>query len=739
MLRWFSRGAGGWGRLLAAALLAGVWGVQPALQADEGMFPINQLGQLDLQSKGLRLSSRELFNPDGVSLIDGICRVNGCTGSFVSPRGLIITNHHCAYRAIQMASSPEQDYLADGFVASSLADEVPAPGYVVRITESYRDVSQEVLAAVTAEMSFLERSRAIDQRKKELEQQAEAEQPQLRAEVAEMFIGQSYFLFQYTFLKDVRLVFAPPASVGNFGGAVDNWEWPRHTGDFSFMRAYVAPDGSSADYSAENVPYQPKRFLQVQPAGVLEEDYVMLLGYPGRTARHRTAAFLRYERDIRLPHLIALNQWEIDVMEAAGRADRAVALKHTSRIQSLANVEKRSRGQLKGLRRAGIIETRQAQEAALQAFIEAEPERSTRYGSILSQLSAAYDELAAVAPRELNERALTSTCRTLSVAFTLFDAAHERQKPDLEREPIYMDRNIALTRRQLELAQKDLDPATDRRMLAELLTRLEPYIDPATWAPLPTGAVAGDEHQRRGAARPESELAAAVDRFFAGTQLADPDFFTRALEMTPVQLTDSGDAALELIAAWYPRLLELRDLDKERDGRLNQLYGELQTVKQALLETDFVPDANGTLRLTFGYVRRFSPEDAVVKTPFTTLAGVIDKTTGEEPFQSPVALLQAYQAGDFGPFVHPQLGQIPVAMLYSTDTTGGNSGSPVLNADGELVGVNFDRAFEATINDFAWNEQYSRSIGVDIRYVLWLTGRVFGAEHLLREMGLEGT
>ena len=320
-----------------------------SVQAEEGMYPLSELAGLDLAKQGLRLTPEEVFNPEQTCLIDGICKVNGCTGSFVSPQGLIITNHHCAYRAIQSSSTTANDYLRDGFQARTLGDEIPATGYTVRITESFSDVSDQVLSAITSEMTYTERTKAIEQRQKELEKAAEQQNSGQRAEVAEMFAGKTYVLFLYTYIQDVRLVFAPPASVGNFGGEIDNWEWPRHTGDFSFMRAYVAPDGSTAKYSADNVPYKPKRFLQVEPKGVDEGDYVMLIGYPGRTARHKTASFLRYEQEVRLPYVVDLYQWQIEQMQQAGKSDRAIALKLSSRMKGLANVRKRSRGQLKDL------------------------------------------------------------------------------------------------------------------------------------------------------------------------------------------------------------------------------------------------------------------------------------------------------------------------------------------------------------------------------------------------------
>lgn len=694
-------------------------------RCDEGMFPISDLHRLSLAQKGLELPPDELFNPGKIGLVNGICRVNGCTGSFVSNQGLIITNHHCAFDAIQNASSPENDLLANGFVAVDLGQEIPAPGYTVRITESYQDISDQVLSAVHDAMPFVERTKALDKRRKELEQAAEKEHPGLRAEVAEMFAGKTYVLFLYTYLKDIRLVFAPPAAIGNFGGEADNWEWPRHTGDFSFLRAYTAPDGASADFSPDNVPYRPKRFIQIDPQGVDEESFVFLLGYPGRTVRHKTSSFLRFERDVRLPAVVDLYAWQIAEMEKAGANDRAVEIKHSSRIKSLANVEKRSRGQLLGIARAGIIEARQQDESQLQSFIESDPKRREKYGSILSDIGAVYAEMTDSGPMEIHLQELRSACRAMSFALTLYDAAVERTKPDVERESPYMDRNFDQTTQQLKLNLQEWHPPTDVVMLTGMLERLANIpgvekIDALT--PLLSDP---------------NSIGAKASELIAQTKVGETEFVEGCLGKSPAELEALDDPMLNLIVKLYPTIKSQRTKNKEREGQLNQLYGSLIDVKQAFLATDFVPDANGTLRITFGRVRGYSPADAIYKTPISTLHGVMEKTTGKDPYITPPQVIERYQARDFDRFVHAKSGQVPVAILYNTDTTGGNSGSPVLNGRGQLVGVNFDRTFEATINDFAWNESYSRSIGVDIRYVLWITGIVYRADHLLTEMGID--
>jgi hypothetical protein len=710
--------------LLIASFSLCFVGAVVASRADDGMYPMSELPRLNLAEKGIELTADQLFNPNQVSLVDGICRVNGCTGSFVSASGLIITNHHCAFDAIQKASTANNDLLTNGFSAATREQEISAPDYQVRITENYRDVSEDVLKAVTEGMSFLERTKAIDKRRKELEVAAEKENPGLRAEVAEMFAGKTYVLFLYTYLKDVRLVFAPPASVGNFGGEVDNWEWPRHTGDFSFMRAYTAPDGSSATFSKDNIPYQPKRFIQVAPEGVDENDAVFLLGYPGRTARHKTASFLQFEQDIRLPLTVDLYNWQIHEMETAGANDRTVAIKHASRMKSLANVEKRSRGQLLGLRRAGIVATRQAREAELQAYIESEPARKAKYGLLLKDIETVYAEMSAAGPLEIHLLQLRQACRAAAFGYFVYDSAMERAKSDLDREAPYMDRNFAQSMQEVKVAMSDWHSPTDQLMLAEMLERLSQIPEAQKLEPLQQ--LLADA----------SSLPKVAQGLIEGTRLGDVAFVEECLSKSPTELQQTDDPLLRLIIQLHPEYLKLRDTDKAREGRLGQLYGSLIEVKQQFLATSFIPDANATLRFTCGRVRAYSPADAVIRTPISTLRGVIEKTTGVDPFITPEAVLQKYKAGEFGRFVHPRLGQVPVAILYDTDTTGGNSGSPVLNSRGQLVGVNFDRCFEATINDFAWNQDYSRSIGVDIRYVLWITGTVYEAGHLLSEMGL---
>ena len=692
--------------------------------SDEGMYPISELSRLNLADKGMQLTPKELFNPGQVSLVDGICRVNGCTGSFVSSNGLIITNHHCAFDAIQKASTSTNDLLTNGFIANKLSDEVPAPNYTVRITEGYKDVSELVLSVVTDRMTFLERTQAIDKRRKEIELASEKESKGQRAEVAEMFAGKTYVLFSYTYLKDIRLVFAPPVSVGAFGGEADNWEWPRHTGDFSFMRAYTAPDGSSADYSSSNVPYHPKRVIQVAPQGANEEDFVFLLGYPGRTVRQKTASFLKYEQDVRLPAIIELYAWQISEMDSAAALDRSVAILHATRTKSLANVEKRSRGQLLGLRRANIVATREKSESELESFIQSDSIRREKYGALLKDIALVYDEMTSMGSLEIHLRELKSACRAMSFAFTIYDAAVERAKEDLDREAPYMNRNMDLTVQQLKLDVADWHSPTDSIMLAGMLERLSKINSARDIEPFSSLL----DDSRSFAKRAESLL--------GSTRLSDVAFVDECLKKSPSELESSADSVLNLMIQLYPTYKSLRDLDKERDGRLGQLYGSLIEVKQAFQPTQFLPDANATLRITYGRVRGYSPADAIQKTPISTLQGVIDKTTGIEPYITPKEVIDRFKAKDFGRFVHPKLGQVPVAILYNTDTTGGNSGSPVFNSIGELVGVNFDRTFEATINDFAWNESYSRSIGVDIRYVLWITGIVYDAKYLLKEMGL---
>lgn len=689
--------------------------------AEEGMYPVSAIGRLDLRAKGLQLTGDQIFNPEATCLVDGICRVNGCTGSFVSPNGLIITNHHCAYRAIQSASTSENDWLKDGFFSNSIQEEIPAPGYVVRITESYRDVSAEVLSAVSANMSAADREKAIEKRRKELEKEAEQENPGIRADIAEMFTGKSYVLFLYTYIRDVRLVFAPPSSVGNFGGAVDNWEWPRHTGDFSFMRAYVAPDGSTSEYNKNNVPYQPKRFIQVSQAGANEGDFVFLLGYPGRTARHKTASFLEYEQNIRLPFVVELYNWQLATMAEESKQDRSVALKHSSRKQGLANVEKRSRGQLKGLVRKNIVATRKAAETQLQSFIESDTKRMQQYGSLLHELDEVYREMGTSARYELTLNNLVSACRGLALAYAIYDSASERAKPDLERESAYMDRNIGRTTDRAILGWKDWHHQTDMKMLTEMKRRLREIPQANSTA----------------AVKAFLEDQAFGDSSFAKTKFTDETFVRSLFAKPPSELEQVDDPFLQAVIGLYPEFKRLRESRKAVDGELGRLYGELIDVKQEFQKTSFVPDANGTLRMTYGQVKGYSPEDAVYKYPATTLRGVIEKTTGKDPFVTPDRIRKLYDDGDFGNYLHPKLNQVPVAMLYNTDTTGGNSGSPILNGRGELVGVNFDRAFEATINDFAWNENYSRSIGVDVRYVLWITGKVYNAKRLLDEMGIE--
>ncbi len=700
--------------------------LQGSAFAGAGMYPMSELGNLDLEAVGLEIPATAIFNPDGLSLVDGIVKLGGCTGFFVSDQGLILTNHHCVFRAIRDASSAEHDYLNEGFSAADFGAEFPAVGYTVRITESYRDVSPEVLGALAADMDPLARTRALEKKMKQLGLDYEAAHPGRRAEVSEMFPGKSYVLFVYIYLKDVRLVYAPPQAIGNFGGEQDNWIWPRHTGDFSFVRAYVGPDGAPAAYSPDNIPYRPRMILPVSGQGVAPGDLVFLCGYPGRTYRHRSSYYLEHRAHDIMPLIVDWYSWQIEHLETLGQGNRSRQLALASRVKGFHNTAKNYRGQLRGIDRLNLIAAKRDQESRLQAYIDSDPGRRERYGHLLGDLADYYRDLEQTTGYEMWLRFLRSSPQVLQTALTVWENGQERLQPEAERESAYMDRNLDQTLDRLQVMAEHFDSGADRMILAELLRRGGGL--PRAAGLRPFQGCLGDVGAE--------EAADLLDNLFRTTRLMDPDFLAAAMAMTAQQLRDLHEPFLDLAADLYGQYDALKQEGKRRKGVLDPLRAALGEVNREFMGGEFIPDANGTLRFTYGYIQGYSPRDAVVYNPLTTVQGLLEKATGIAPFALPPGMRELVAAKDFGPFAAPALGGVPVDILYSADTTSGSSGSPVLDASGRLVGLNFDRPWEATINDFGWDQAYSRSIGVDIRYVLWVTWKFGQGERLLREMGI---
>ena len=688
------------------------------LRADEGMYPLSEIHKLKLKSKGFKIDAKEIYNPNGISLVDASVNVGGCSASFISDEGLIITNHHCVFGTVQQASTVQNDYVTNGFIARTREQEIPAKGLTARIIDSYRDVSAEMLAGISDTTDPVERTKTIEKNSKALVAEAEKTHAGMTASVAEMFAGKTYVLFIHKTIKDIRLVYVPPRSVGEFGGENDNWVWPRHTGDFSFIRAYVGPDGNPAEYSALNKPFKPKKHFIVNPNGVNENDLVFILGYPGRTFRHQTSYYLEYERDIRLPFTQKRNAWMIAQMESAGKNDPEVALALTARIKSLANVEKNYRGKLKGFNNLPIIQNKQNEEKELTEFINTSQTRKKKYGEVLPGLKMVFDEMRSDAQRANILTNIVGSSTLLSIGNTLMKLADERKKPDADRQSAYMEKNLTALRQSLFSSLRSFNRTIDKVFLTEILINASEL--PVTQLISTVNAV--------------KNIRQFIDTTFAATRLADTAFVEKAFTMTAEQLSMANDPLIEFTRTLSPEIERQNTLNRKRTGDLNRLSAKLVDVKQEWKKTDFIPDANSTLRITYGTIRGYSPSDATSFYPITTLKGVMEKTSDAPEYNTPQKIRDLYSKKDFGRYKHKKLNDVPVAILYDMDTTGGNSGSPVLNAAGELIGVNFDRAFEATINDYAWNESYSRSIAVDIRYVLWNVEKVAEANFLLKEM-----
>ena len=690
---------------------------------DEGMFPLSDIKNINLNEKGLKISVDEVYNPDGVSLVDALVKIGGCTGSFVSNDGLIITNHHCVFGIVSDASTVENNYLENGFLAESREKELPAKGLTCRITDSYEDVSSEVLEAANTAEDISQRTTAISKKIKEIVEREEKKDSTIKAEVSEMFVGEQYILFRYKTINDVRLVYVPPRSIGEFGGESDNWVWPRHNGDFSFVRAYVAPDGSSAKYSEENVPYQPKKFLEVNPNGVNEEDFVFILGYPGRTFKHQPSQFLMMQEKYQLPYVQDIFSWLIDLYEKRGENDPEFALNIVGEIQGLANTEKNYRGKMQGLERLKLIQKKQDEEKQLQGFIDSDPALKEKYGTVLSEIDEVYKDAFATGRRNLVLLMLSRYVDYYRLAEIFIDYKKEMLKPEAERKSLYKEDKRGDFYNSITKLYNDFMPDLEPQILNKILTDAASFEECKDLEPFKSFSSEKNKQEF-------------IADLYEDTFINDSKEFFELLEDEDETLEDIDDPYINFVKA----TVELGDVERKksqvRDGKLNILIAKLNDVKRQWLNKSFVPDANLTLRLTYGYVRGYSPADATYFSPNTTLTGLIEKGRETGDYKLNKKIKELYEAKDYGQFVHPKLNDVPVNFIYNMDTSGGNSGSPIMDAYGRIVGVNFDRAFEATVNDYTWSEDYSRSIGVDIRYILWVVQKVGGADFLLKEMGI---
>ncbi len=541
-----------------------------------------------------------------------------------------------------------------------------------------------------------------------------------------MFIGKSYVLFRYKTIEDVRLVYIPRQNIGEFGGETDNWVWPRHTGDYSFLRAYVGKNGKSAPYSKDNVPYQPKKHLKVNPNGVRENDFTFILGYPGKTFRHRPAQYIQYQQEYLLPYVSNLYDFQNKQMEEAGKDNTDIALSLATRIKRNANVLKNYRGKLKGLRGIDLLSTKKQEDEALAAFILSKPELKNKYGSLLTDIDAYYQLSDQDALKELwinniyNSTSLLKVARDLNVLKT--NLAKEKSSQAAKQ---LFDLNIEKLKTALKETYESYNKQADQRIFSRMLEDAIAF-----------------QGKNQLASIQKLQFNTATAQEFAteiiqNSKLGDQNYILNTALANADALQKFDDKLLDFQGKLNNDIVQFAAEQKRREGVLNKLMGDYVAVKEIFQAKNFIPDANSTLRLTYGHIKGYSPADATYMKPFTTIEGIIQKgNLGLAEFDYPQEIKTAYLNKNFGPYVQKDLGSVPVNILYDMDTTGGNSGSPIMNANGELIGVNFDRAYDATINDFAWNESYSRSIGVDIRYVLWVADKIDNAHFILKEMGI---
>ncbi len=708
----------------------------PAAEAQEAFAFENPGGMwMPVQMQAHAETLRKLgvgFEPDALAdptqfPLNAVVSLGGCSASFVSEQGLVITNHHCVTGGLQHNSTPEKNLLQDGFLAQTLEDEPSAgPTSRIYVTTSFTDVTDKVLPGLETITDPTERFKELDKRVKALDKTCEAKSEDTRCRIASYFEGAQFFEIEQLEIKDVRVVYAPHAGVGVFGGEVDNWRWPRHTGDFSFLRAYVGPDGKPAAYSKDNVPYKPVAHLKLPTAPLRPGDFAMVAGYPGRTYRLKTADEVATATNYSYPSRIARNEAYIATLEALTKDDSELAIKAASQLRGLHNSLTNAKGMRDGLA-GGLLQRKRELESELQAWIESDEGRKAEYGDVLGALSKVSAQSAQTQAQDDATSELLRASTLLSVAGMLWSAGEKRTEEKLEAA------SIVAMEQGLESLGKSYDPRLDRATFKLALMRTS-ALPEADRPDAILRAIVGSK-----AKFPLEEAAAdkALEKLYATTKLGDPQVRLSWLRTaTKPKLERSKDPFFKLAKALEDATADIRARQEVYDGTMAALRPRYIAALRAFTNGPLAPDANSTLRVSFGTVRGYkSSPDADLYHPFTTVSQMLAKQTGEEPFNAPARVLEAAATAKETQYMDPALGDVPLDFLADLDITGGNSGSATLNAKGELIGLAFDGNYESIASDWVFMPDVTRSIHVDVRYILWVMDYVDGAHRLMQEMG----
>ncbi|MCL1057456.1 S46 family peptidase [Shewanella gelidimarina] len=697
--------------------------------ADEGMWQPYQLPAMadELKAKGLEIDVNSISKLTEFPM-NAVISLGGCTASFVSPKGLVVTNHHCAYGSIQYNSTPEKNLLRDGFLAKSFGEELAAtPGSRIFVTEDVSSVTDKIKSGLESKTGN-EFYQGIEQREKGLVAECEKEDG-YRCQVYSFHGGLEYYLVKQLEIRDVRLVYNPAASVGKYGGDIDNWMWPRHTGDFSFYRAYVSKDGKPADFSQDNVPYEPKSFLKVSAKGVSDGDFVMVAGYPGRTNRYRTANEVENTFEWAYPEGKMLRERFIDIIKETAPEGSDERIKYESLIAGLANYAKNFTSMIEFYGKSTMLADRKGREAELTTWMNQDSKRKAKYGETLAKLDKLIAEGNEHQARDIILGYIGYTTM-VPTARKLYRLANEKGLDDMAREPGYQERDMIRFKSSMERIDRRYAASVDKAVLFDLLSR---------YAALPADerVKALDNAFGIGKKFDAKKLQKTLDKMYAKTDLDKQDVRLTWMDKSVTDFNKSNDPFIKFAVAMYDTDMKEEKKDKEYAGELMKVRPMYMDAIIAYNREQGKPvyaDANSSLRVTVGHVKGYSPEDGMRAEPFTRLEGILAKDTGADPFDAPSKQLELIKNKQYGDYYVKSLDSVPVNFLSTLDTTGGNSGSPTLNGRAELVGLLFDGVYESIIGDWGYDPETNRSIQVDSRYMLWVMKYLDHADNLLEEM-----